>query len=77
MYCLLYRLLCRPLTAGAEGMAFMFTWLRLSSAKLLSWARRSNYQSKDIVWMQKVTSERMTDKVRRETPTGNTAPWIQ
>lgn len=27
-------------------MAFVFTWLRLSAAKLLPWARRSAYQSK-------------------------------
>ena len=44
-------------------MSFMFTWLRLSSNKILTWARKSNYQSKDIAWMQKVVSERMTDKV--------------
>lgn len=44
-------------------MAFVFTWLRMSSNKLLTWARRANYQSKDIAWMQKVTSERMTEKV--------------
>jgi alpha-glucan,water dikinase len=41
----------------------VFTWLRMSSSKILTWARRSNYQSKDIAWMQKVTSERMTEKV--------------
>lgn len=51
--------------AGPDGMGFIFTWLRMSSSKILTWARRSNYQSKDIAWMQKVTSERMTDKVRR------------
>jgi alpha-glucan,water dikinase len=50
--------------AGADGMGFVFTWLRMSSSKILTWARRSNYQSKDIAWMQKVTSERMTEKVR-------------
>jgi alpha-glucan,water dikinase len=44
-------------------MGFVFTWLRMSSSKILTWARRSNYQSKDIAWMQKVTSERMTEKV--------------
>jgi hypothetical protein len=46
-------------------MGFVFTWLRMSSSKILTWARRSNYQSKDIAWMQKVTSERMTEKVGR------------
>lgn len=46
-------------------MSFVFTWLRLSSSKLLTWARRSNYQSKDIAWMQKVISGRMAEKVRR------------
>jgi hypothetical protein len=53
------------LHAGADGMGFVFTWLRMSSSKILTWARRSNYQSKDIAWMQKVTSERMTEKVGR------------
>ena len=48
--------------AGAPGMAFVLTWLRLSSAKLLDWSRRSNYQSKDIAWTQKVISERMAAK---------------
>jgi alpha-glucan,water dikinase len=32
--------------AGEEGMAFLFTWLRMSSNKILTWARRANYQSK-------------------------------
>jgi alpha-glucan,water dikinase len=50
--------------AGADGMSFLFTWLRMSSNKILTWARRANYQSKDIAWMQKVVSERMTDKAR-------------
>lgn len=31
---------------GPEGMSFLFTWLRMSSNKLLTWARRANYQSK-------------------------------
>ncbi|KAF8071284.1 R1 [Scenedesmus sp. PABB004] len=57
---------------GAEGMAFMFTWLRMSSAKLLTWARKANYQSKDITWMQKVISERMTEKAR-----GHPDPWVR
>ena len=35
--------------AGPAGMAFVLTWLRLSSAKLLDWSRRSNYQSKVCV----------------------------
>jgi hypothetical protein len=41
--------------AGGPGAAFVFTYLRLSSAKLLTWARGSSYQSKDIAWMQKVS----------------------
>jgi hypothetical protein len=45
-------------------MAFLFTWLRFSAQKLLTWSRRSNYQSKDIAWVQKVTAERVSDKVR-------------
>lgn len=51
--------------AGCDGMAFFFTWLRMSSNRLLTWARRSAYQSKDIAWMQKVIAERVSDKVRR------------
>lgn len=27
-------------------MSFMFTWLRMSSNKILTWARNANYQSK-------------------------------
>eukprot|EP00882_Tetradesmus_deserticola_P000936 GHRQ01001016.1.p1 GENE.GHRQ01001016.1~~GHRQ01001016.1.p1 ORF type:complete len:749 (+),score=345.34 GHRQ01001016.1:55-2301(+) len=58
--------------AGADGMGFVFTWLRMSSSKILTWARNSNYQSKDIAWMQKVTSERMTEKAR-----GHPDPWVR
>lgn len=58
--------------AGGEGMAFVFTWLRMSSNKLLTWARRANYQSKDITWMQKVVSSRMTDKAR-----ASPDPWAR
>lgn len=50
--------------AGPRGMAFLFVWLRLSSQKLLPWARRANYQSKDIAWVQKVAAERIADKAR-------------
>lgn len=35
--------------AGADGMSFVFTWLRMSSNKILTWARRANYQSK-VLW---------------------------
>lgn len=38
--------------AGAAGMAFMFTWLRLSSNKLLDWQRHFSYQPRDITWTQ-------------------------
>lgn len=51
---------------GAEGMSFVFTWLRLSANKLLDWSRRSNYQSKDIGWVQKVISEHMAEKVGQQ-----------
>jgi hypothetical protein len=33
-------------------MAFVYTWLRLSNARLLDWARRFSYQPKDIAWAQ-------------------------
>jgi hypothetical protein len=43
-------LLCPAASApGAEGMSFLFTWLRMSSNKILTWARRANYQSKVCV----------------------------
>jgi cytochrome b subunit of formate dehydrogenase len=54
-------------------MSFVFTWMRLSSNKVLTWARRSSYQSKDIAWMQKVISQRMTDKVSPEVLCSHTA----
>jgi hypothetical protein len=38
--------------AGAGGMAFMFTWLRLSGNKLLDWQRCFSYQPRDITWAQ-------------------------
>eukprot|EP00898_Chlorokybus_atmophyticus_P007825 jgi/Chlat1/8043/Chrsp73S00600 len=49
---------------GAAGMAFILTWLRLSSNKQLAWYRNSNYQSKDIAWVQKTLAERMHGKAR-------------
>jgi alpha-glucan,water dikinase len=49
--------------AGPSGAAFMFVWLRLSSQKLLDWARKGNYQPKDMAWTQKVIAERITEKV--------------
>jgi hypothetical protein len=33
-------------------MAFVYTWLRLSNAKLLDWARAFSYQPRDIAWAQ-------------------------
>ncbi len=50
-------------TAGPEGMAFVFTWLRLSSIKVLDWHRNANNQSKDIAHVQKTIAQRMADKV--------------
>ena len=44
-------------------MAFILTWLKLSSTKQLAWYRRSNHQSKDIAHGQKVIAQRCADKV--------------
>ena len=44
-------------------MAFIATWLRLSSNKQLTWYRRSARQGKDIAHSQKVLAQRMADKV--------------
>lgn len=44
-------------------MAFIATWLRLSSNKQLTWYRRSARQGKDIAHTQKVLAQRMADKV--------------
>lgn len=49
--------------AGAEGMSFFFTWMRLSSMKQLDWYRNSSYQSKDIAHVQKTITQRIADKV--------------
>ncbi len=40
------------LPAGPSGMAFVYTWLRLSNARLLDWSRSFSYQPKDIAWAQ-------------------------
>jgi len=48
---------------GPTGMAFILTWLKLSSTKQLAWYRRSNHQSKDIAHGQKVIAQRCADKV--------------
>jgi hypothetical protein len=44
-------------------MAFIATWLRLSSNKQLTWYRKSARQGKDIAHSQKVLAQRMADKV--------------
>jgi hypothetical protein len=44
-------------------MAFVATWLRLSSNKQLTWYRKSARQGKDIAHSQKVLAQRMADKV--------------
>ncbi|WIA21598.1 hypothetical protein OEZ85_000786 [Tetradesmus obliquus] len=50
--------------AGAAGMSFMFTWLRLSSNRLLDWQRCFSYQPRDITWAQQQVAERITEKAR-------------
>ncbi len=49
---------------GAEGMALVFTWLRLSSTRVLPWYKNSNYQSKDIAHVQKGVAQNMADTAR-------------
>ncbi|KAG2441975.1 hypothetical protein HYH02_009769 [Chlamydomonas schloesseri] len=51
-------------SAGPAGMALMFTWLRLSSTRVLDWYRNSNFQPKDIAHIQKHAGERIGDKAR-------------
>lgn len=58
------RTACTPDVAGAAGMAFMFTWLRLSSSKLLDWQRCFSYQPRDITWAQQQVAERIAEKAR-------------
>ena len=43
-------------------MAFVFTWLRLSSMRQLDWCRNSNAQSKDIAAVQRNLTQRMAAK---------------
>uniref|UniRef100_A0A7S0RVE0 Pyruvate phosphate dikinase AMP/ATP-binding domain-containing protein n=1 Tax=Pyramimonas obovata TaxID=1411642 RepID=A0A7S0RVE0_9CHLO len=43
--------------AGGDAMGFIYTWLRMSSLKLLDWYRNGNYQSKDMGWCQKSIAE--------------------
>ncbi|GLC52406.1 Phosphoglucan, water dikinase, chloroplastic [Pleodorina starrii] len=50
--------------AGPEGMSFLFTWLRLSSTRVLDWYRKSNFQPKDIAAIQKHAGERIAEKAR-------------
>eukprot|EP00882_Tetradesmus_deserticola_P013501 GHRQ01014333.1.p2 GENE.GHRQ01014333.1~~GHRQ01014333.1.p2 ORF type:complete len:240 (+),score=111.68 GHRQ01014333.1:1275-1994(+) len=45
-------------------MSFVFTWLRLSSNRLLDWQRCFSYQPRDITWAQQQVAERMTEKAR-------------
>ncbi|GAB4821271.1 hypothetical protein N2152v2_008317 [Parachlorella kessleri] len=49
-------------TAGPDGMAFVMTWLRLSTMRQLDWYRNSNYQSKDIAHVQKTLAQAMANK---------------
>ncbi|GLI71457.1 hypothetical protein VaNZ11_016678, partial [Volvox africanus] len=51
-------------SAGPEGMALIFTWLRLSSTRVLDWYRNANFQPKDIASIQKHTGERIAEKAR-------------
>eukprot|EP00775_Hariotina_reticulata_P004810 gene4810-5058_t len=50
--------------AGAAGMAFVFTWLRFSSNRLLDWQRCFSYQPRDITWAQQQVAERIAAKAR-------------
>lgn len=49
------------IAAGPPGMGFIFTWLRLSSMKVLPWYKGSNYQSKDAAHAQKVLAQKMAN----------------
>jgi len=69
-FCLAIELLDAADAAGPEGMALIYTWLRLSTQRVLDWYRLSNYQSKDIAHVQKTLAQRMADKARSaKTPT--------
>ncbi|EFJ40001.1 hypothetical protein VOLCADRAFT_120077 [Volvox carteri f. nagariensis] len=50
--------------AGPEGMAFIFTWLRLSSTRVLDWYRNANFQPRDVAAVQQHVGERMAEKAR-------------
>ncbi|XP_024523543.1 alpha-glucan water dikinase 2 [Selaginella moellendorffii] len=50
---------------GANGMAFMYTWLRFSALKQLTWYRKCNYQSKDIAYVQERLASLMAEKAAR------------
>ncbi|KAL6770951.1 GWD2 [Auxenochlorella protothecoides x Auxenochlorella symbiontica] len=58
--------------AGAEGMALVATWLRLSTMRQLDWYRKANYQGKDIAHVQKQLAQRMAEKAR-----GAKDPWCR
>lgn len=64
--CLTLEVLDAASLSGPEGMALIFTWLRLSSTRVLSWYKNSNYQSKDIAHVQKSVAQAMASKARGE-----------
>lgn len=51
--------------SGPEGMSLVFTWLRLSSTRVLDWYRNANFQPKDVAAVQKHLGECIAEKVRR------------
>ena len=64
--CLSLEVLDAASLSGPEGMALIFTWLRLSSTRVLPWYKNSNYQSKDIAHVQKAVAQAMSAKARGE-----------
>lgn len=61
-FCMALEVLDAADASGASGMAFFYTWLRMSQLRLLDWYRNSNYQSKDIAHVQKTLAQRCRDK---------------
>ena len=49
---------------GGDAMGFIYTWMRLSSLKLLDWYRNGNYQPKDMGHVQKTLVEMLANVAR-------------
>eukprot|EP00854_Cymbomonas_tetramitiformis_P001462 gene1462-2085_t len=49
---------------GGNAMGFIFTWLRLSALKQLTWSREGNYQPKDMAHVQKALVEQLHNIAR-------------